>query len=324
MSSLREHFQTLGLPENASLEDALASYKDLVRVWHPDRFGHDARLRKKAEEQTSRINVAMSQVREFFKNPSAYRRQAEPQATAHRATASAPPVTPSISMALAVHQRRIVSLARAVLGLLLLQLGWWMAVEHPGTAGQIALGVVGCGYGFSSALRAVTIMCFRRPIISVTNASIRVLGRPSLPIEEIAASQVVFTTKGSVFTLQASPRYVKTATIPLRLWLQALLLTRRTHFEVRATSLDTHPAIILDTLDLITSRGFPPSPAPSASSSAWAYYAFALSIMTLAVPVVRLLIQGPLPPSAILPYLVLFAVLQISSVIKTIVLAPTR
>jgi hypothetical protein len=34
--------------------------------------------------------------------------------------------------------------------------------------------------------------------------------------------------------------------------------------------------------------------------------------------------EGPLPPTAVLPYLALFAILQTSSVIKTVVLAPTR
>jgi hypothetical protein len=325
MSSLRDHFQTLGLTENASLDDALASYKDLVRVWHPDRFGHDARLRKKAEEQTSRINVAMAQVREFFKNPSAYRRQNEPQAT-HRSAppTSAPPVAPSLGKALAVHQRRGVSLAHIAFGLLVLQLGWWMSIEHPGTAGQIALGVVMCGYGFSSALFALTILCFRRPVISFTNSSIGILGRPRIRIDEIAASHLVVTTKGSVFTLQASPRYLKRTPLPLRLWLQGLLLARRSHYEVKATALDTHPAVILDTLDLITARGVAPSPAPSPHVAAWGYYAFAFSIVTLAVPVIRLFMEGPLPPTAVLPYLALFAILQTSSVIKTVVLAPTR
>jgi hypothetical protein len=325
MDSLREHFQTLGLTENASLEDALASYKDLVRVWHPDRFGHDARLRKKAEDQTSRINVAMSHVREFFKNPSAYRRAPEPQASQRQNATSAPPmVTPTLGIALAIHQRRTISLARTLLGLLLLQLGWWMAIQHPGSAGQIALGVVMCGYGFSSALLAVTILCFQRPLISVSNTSIRILGRPSIRIEEIAASHVVVTTKGSVFTLQASPRYVKRSPLPLKVWLQAHLLARRTHYEVRATALDTHPALILDTLDRVTARGVVPAPAPNPAYSAWGYYAAAFSIVTLTVPVVRLCMEGPLPPSAILPYLIIFAVLQTSSVIQTVVLAPTR
>lgn len=325
MNSLREHFQTLGLTENASLEDALASYKDLVRVWHPDRFGHDARLRKKAEEQTSRINVAMSHVREFFKNPSAYRLAPEPpQAPQRQRATSAPPVAPALGIALAIHQRRTVSLARAVLGLLLLQLGWWMAIQHPGSAGQIALGVAMCGYGFSSSLLAVTILCFQRPVISVSNTSIRILGRPSIRIEEIAASHVVVTTKGSLFTLQASPRYVKRSPLPLKVWLKAHLFARRTHYEVRATALDTHPALILDTIDRITAQGVVPSPTPTPAASGWGYYAAAFSIVTLTVPVARLWMEGPLPPSAILPYLIIFALLQTSSVIKTVVLAPTR
>jgi|GEM_PF-6679588 hypothetical protein len=324
MSSLRDHLQTLGLTEDASLDDALASYKDLVRVWHPDRFGHDARLRRKAEEQTSRINVAMAQVREFFKNPSAYRREGAHQTPYQWAPTSAPPITPALGMALAVHQRRAISLARIAFGLLLIQLGWWMAIVHPGTAGQIALGVAMCGYGFSSALLALTILCFRRPVISVANASIRILGRPSIRIDEIAASHVVVTTKGSIFTLQASPRYIKRTPIPLRLWLHTHLLARRTHYEVRATSLDTHPATIIDTLDIITAQGVGPSPAPTPSPTTWGYYASAFSIVTLAFPVIRLFMKGPLPPTDILPYLVIFAILQTSSVIKTVVLAPTR
>ena len=324
MSSLRDHLQTLGLTEDASLNDALVSYKDLVRVWHPDRFGHDARLRRKAEEQTSRINVAMAQVREFFKNPSAYRREGEHQTPHQWAPTSAHPITPALGMALAVHQRRAVSLARIAFGLLLIQLGWWMAIVHPGTAGQIALGVAMCGYGFSSALLALTIFCFRRPVISVANASIRILGRPSIRIDEIAASHVVVTTKGSIFTLQASPRYIKRTPIPLRLWLHTHLLARSAHFEVRATSLDTHPATIIDTLDIITAQGVAPSPAPTPSPSTWGYYASAFSLVTLAFPVIRLFMKGPLPPTDILPYLVIFAILQTSSVIKTVVLAPTR
>jgi hypothetical protein len=197
-------------------------------------------------------------------------------------------------------------------------------MEHPGSPSQVALGVSLFGYGFSSALVAVAILFFQRPLISISNASIRILGRPSIMIEEIAASHVVVTTKGSVFTLQASPSYIRRSPLPLKVWLQAHLLARRAHYEVRATSLDTHPALILDSLDRVSALGSAPSPVPNPASSAWGYYAAAFSIVTLTVPVFRLCMEGGLPPSAILPYLVIFALLQITSVIKTIVLAPTR
>lgn len=48
----------LGLKSNASPDDIRQAYRDLVRVWHPDRFGTDARLRAKAEEHLKTINAA--------------------------------------------------------------------------------------------------------------------------------------------------------------------------------------------------------------------------------------------------------------------------
>lgn len=39
-----------------------------MRVWHPDRFQGDERLRKKAEEQAQRINSAMSELRKLGKD----------------------------------------------------------------------------------------------------------------------------------------------------------------------------------------------------------------------------------------------------------------
>jgi hypothetical protein len=225
---------------------------------------------------------------------------------------------------LVVHQRRSISLARVLTGLLLLYFGWYMSVEHQGATGQIAIGIVLCGYGFSTALLGTTLLCFKRPLISVTNSTIRILGIPSIPLHEIAASHVVATSKGSIFTIEASPAYLKSAPLPLQLWLRTKLLIRRNHYEVKASALDTHPALILNTLELLTAQGAVHQPTTSPNSTAWAYYASIASIMALAVPIARILIAGPLPPSSILPYLMLFALLRISSVVKTIILAPVR
>ena len=42
-------------PTDAEIKEA---YRDLVKVWHPDRFGDDPRLRQKAEEKLQQINDA--------------------------------------------------------------------------------------------------------------------------------------------------------------------------------------------------------------------------------------------------------------------------
>jgi outer membrane biosynthesis protein TonB len=48
----------LGITQPATDEQLKAAYRDYVRVWHPDRFDSDARLRARAEEETKRINAA--------------------------------------------------------------------------------------------------------------------------------------------------------------------------------------------------------------------------------------------------------------------------
>jgi len=51
-------YQILGLKTDASMEEIKQSYKDLVNVWHPDRFYDNPRLEKKAQEKLKEINDA--------------------------------------------------------------------------------------------------------------------------------------------------------------------------------------------------------------------------------------------------------------------------
>ncbi len=53
-----EALRVLGLPSTASPAEIKEAYRDLAKVWHPDRFGTDSRLRAKAEETLKGINEA--------------------------------------------------------------------------------------------------------------------------------------------------------------------------------------------------------------------------------------------------------------------------
>jgi hypothetical protein len=55
---LQDPLKTLGLKSTATPDEIRQAYRDLVKVWHPDRFGNDARVRAKAEEQLKAINAA--------------------------------------------------------------------------------------------------------------------------------------------------------------------------------------------------------------------------------------------------------------------------
>jgi hypothetical protein len=52
------HYEILQLKPGASPPEIQQAYRDLVRVWHPDRFAHDPRLQKIAELRMKEINTA--------------------------------------------------------------------------------------------------------------------------------------------------------------------------------------------------------------------------------------------------------------------------
>ena len=59
---LAECYRTLELQPTASLDEVKVSYRELVKVWHPDRFGSDAKLREKATKKMSEINDAYEKI----------------------------------------------------------------------------------------------------------------------------------------------------------------------------------------------------------------------------------------------------------------------
>jgi hypothetical protein len=54
----KEALDVLALRSGASAVEIKGAYRDLVKVWHPDRFGSDPRLREKAEDKLKQINEA--------------------------------------------------------------------------------------------------------------------------------------------------------------------------------------------------------------------------------------------------------------------------
>lgn len=55
---LAECYRLLEVDANASADEVRRAHRDLTKVWHPDRFGDDAALRRKAEEKLKAINEA--------------------------------------------------------------------------------------------------------------------------------------------------------------------------------------------------------------------------------------------------------------------------
>ncbi|MEN3330755.1 MAG: hypothetical protein V7641_120 [Blastocatellia bacterium] len=79
MNDLDRYYETLELAPDASPEEVKQAYRDLARVWHPDRFAHDARLQQKAQERLKEINEAYEKLRNFNQRTHSSTVQPEPQ-----------------------------------------------------------------------------------------------------------------------------------------------------------------------------------------------------------------------------------------------------
>jgi hypothetical protein len=53
-----DYYRILGLDPGASPDQVKEAYRDMAKVWHPDRFAHDPRLQQKAQERLKAINEA--------------------------------------------------------------------------------------------------------------------------------------------------------------------------------------------------------------------------------------------------------------------------
>lgn len=63
MGDVDRYYKILELEPGALPEQVKQAYRDLVNVWHPDRFAHDSRLQQKAEEKLKEINEAYERLR---------------------------------------------------------------------------------------------------------------------------------------------------------------------------------------------------------------------------------------------------------------------
>ena len=65
-SEINRCYRVLELEPGASLEQVKQAWRELVKVWHPDRFPNDAKLQRKAQERLKEINLAYERLEEFL------------------------------------------------------------------------------------------------------------------------------------------------------------------------------------------------------------------------------------------------------------------
>jgi curved DNA-binding protein CbpA len=75
---IKSSFRVLDLEPTASEQDAKQAWRQLAKVWHPDRFPNDEKLRQRGQEKLKEINAAYEMLQDYFENPSHSERQSQP------------------------------------------------------------------------------------------------------------------------------------------------------------------------------------------------------------------------------------------------------
>jgi curved DNA-binding protein CbpA len=75
---LKRYFDTLELAPDATMDELNQAYRDMVNIWHPDRFAHNPRLEKKAEEKLKEVNQAYEALKPILSSESGQRKNAKP------------------------------------------------------------------------------------------------------------------------------------------------------------------------------------------------------------------------------------------------------
>lgn len=69
MDDIYRYYEILGFEPGATLDQVKQAYRDLVKVWHPDRFLHDPPLQEKAQEKIKDINRAYENLEFYLSDP---------------------------------------------------------------------------------------------------------------------------------------------------------------------------------------------------------------------------------------------------------------
>ena len=93
-SEIKRSFQVLELDETASADDAKRAWRQLAKVWHPDRFPNDERLQQRGQEKLKKINEAYELLSNYLANPPPPKPRSQPSQN-HQPYAQPQPPKPS-------------------------------------------------------------------------------------------------------------------------------------------------------------------------------------------------------------------------------------
>lgn len=146
MMTEADALRVLNVERGATAAQIRQAYLDLVKVWHPDRFEHDARLRERAVRTLQEINDAYALLQQRSASPGPGHASTPPSPDAPPASGSPPhadassrpgPVSTASPERAWTSQRNLLAAAAAVVvGILL---GVWLVRDRDRDSGQLAV-----------------------------------------------------------------------------------------------------------------------------------------------------------------------------------------
>ena len=88
-NQMDQYYATLGIGNNASLKEVKQAHRNLIKLWHPDKFPNNYKLQKKATEKAAEMNIAYNKIIKYLMESSAHSGSFQSESASPSASSSA-------------------------------------------------------------------------------------------------------------------------------------------------------------------------------------------------------------------------------------------
>jgi len=344
MDNRAEHLQTLGLSSEATWDEVTQAYKDLMKVWHPDRFQNDDRLRRKAEGEAQRINHAMSELRKLGKSPPPKRQappspapppktpphtqRAQQSAQGHTHTASSHSSTYHTQFAIAplkLRQRPSTSVSRCIAASLVFYLATMALTQIQHTPFQRSFGAVVAFASLDVAIRSFLMLFITKPLVIVDREGVYFYRYGKLSWTELERAWPILRARTLTLYVRLSRHYIQQRSWPVRLWLSITSALTSAHFRVPFNGLTGDAVQVLNAMRLQQLHDYVLVDDQKPKVSVWARLAHLACLLCATAVAVRFLVIEEVTPLDYIPYMVIFAICRTVDVVTRLTTQrPTR
>jgi|GEM_PF-5141681 len=343
MESLEESLDILGLADGASWEEINVAYKDLVRVWHPDRFQSDERLRKRAEEQTRLLNAALETLRKDYKDPKRRLRKPAPTPPPQQRPPQQPggpaadptwrqtfnavdPATTFVPAPFLVYQKLSASLCRIIGSLAIACLGLWLsfASTNPGRE-KIALGCAISFFALRWLVGNMLIIITHSPVLCIDRRGISTIESGLIGWSEVVRIWSGIQSGTYCILIRVSESCLKRQLFPVRALLKLRHFFRHSHITVPGGAFDVHPNDVVRAIDLRHLSGdILPHLKDLKLLPSWVPLTRLLALVAAAIPIIRILLELPVEAPELIIYLVTFTLCHTAAFLGTPLKPPKK